>query len=94
MALPCGRPLTPPAVKFSLFLYCYAIRKSSSQVQVLWEDHRNDIFVNGFSILTNAGGAKLRWFIDPIGATIIALVVMAVWARTAYGEIEEPRHSC
>ncbi|WOO82291.1 Metal tolerance protein 3 [Vanrija pseudolonga] len=72
------------AVKFSLFLYCYAIRKSSSQVQVLWEDHRNDIFVNGFSILTNAGGAKLRWFIDPIGATIIALVIMGVWTRTAY----------
>lgn len=29
--------------KLSLFLYCYAIRKSSSQVQVLWEDHRNDL---------------------------------------------------
>ncbi|TXT12928.1 hypothetical protein VHUM_01329 [Vanrija humicola] len=72
------------AVKFCLFLYCYAIRKSSSQVQVLWEDHRNDLFVNAFSILTNAGGAKLRWYIDPIGATIIALVIMAVWTRTAY----------
>jgi hypothetical protein len=24
-------------------LYCFAIRKSSSQVQVLWEDHRNDL---------------------------------------------------
>lgn len=30
-------------VKFCLFLYCLAIRKSSSQVQVLWEDHRNDL---------------------------------------------------
>lgn len=31
-------------VKFLLFLYCYAIKSASSQVQVLWEDHRNDLF--------------------------------------------------
>lgn len=31
-------------VKFALFCYCYAIKGSSSQVQVLWEDHRNDLF--------------------------------------------------
>jgi hypothetical protein len=35
-------------VKFVLFLYCSAVRKNSSQVHVLWEDHRNDLFVNGF----------------------------------------------
>ena len=31
-----------------LFLYCYSLRKRSSQVEVLWEDHRNDLFLNGF----------------------------------------------
>jgi len=48
-------PLSGPAVnpwivgvKFLLFLYCFAARKGSSQVQMLWEDHRNDLFVNGF----------------------------------------------
>ncbi|XAO24501.1 hypothetical protein I312_103302 [Cryptococcus bacillisporus CA1280] len=71
-------------VKFCLFLYCLAIRKSSSQVQVLWEDHRNDLLTNGFSILTAAGGAKLRWWIDPMGATIIAMVIITVWTRTVY----------
>ena len=35
-------------VKILLFLYCFTIRQHSSQVQVLWEDHRNDLFVNGF----------------------------------------------
>lgn len=35
-------------IKFALFLYCMSLRKVSSQVEVLWEDHRNDIFVNGF----------------------------------------------
>jgi len=34
-----------------LFLYCFAVRKNSSQVQVLWEDHRNDLFVNGFGMM-------------------------------------------
>lgn len=31
-------------VKLALFVLCFAIRKWSSQVQVLWEDHRNDLF--------------------------------------------------
>ena len=32
--------LTASVTKLSLFLYCFAIRRQSSQVQVLWEDHR------------------------------------------------------
>nr|XP_019010359.1 cation diffusion facilitator 1 [Kwoniella pini CBS 10737]OCF49140.1 cation diffusion facilitator 1 [Kwoniella pini CBS 10737] len=71
-------------VKFSLFLYCMAIRHSSSQVQVLWEDHRNDLLTNGFGILTASGGAKLAWWIDPMGATIIAICIITVWSRTVY----------
>jgi hypothetical protein len=35
-------------VKFLLFLYCYSLRSKSSQVEVLWEDHRNDLFINSF----------------------------------------------
>ena len=35
-------------VKFLLFLYCYSSRSKSSQVEVLWEDHRNDLFINSF----------------------------------------------
>ncbi len=47
--------------KILLFLYCLPLRKSSSQVEVLWEDHRNDMFINGFGILMSAGGSKLKW---------------------------------
>ncbi|KAH7344414.1 CDF-like metal transporter [Rhizoctonia solani] len=75
-------------VKFALFLYCYALRNSSSQVRMLWEDHRNDLFINGFGILTSAGGAKLKWWLDPTGALIIALGVMISWTRTIHGEFE------
>jgi len=72
------------ATKISLFMYCWSLKAGSSQVQILWEDHRmpflfickaalkssqgNDIPINGFAILTNTGGAKLRWWIDPMGA--------------------------
>lgn len=38
-------------VKFVLFLYCFTLRSKSSQVHVLWEDHRNDLFINGFGML-------------------------------------------
>ncbi|CUA73713.1 Metal tolerance protein 10 [Rhizoctonia solani] len=75
-------------VKLGLFLYCYALRNSSSQVRMLWEDHRNDLFINGFGILTSAGGAKLKWWLDPAGALIIAVGVMISWTRTIYGEFE------
>ncbi|KAF5368359.1 hypothetical protein D9758_002441 [Tetrapyrgos nigripes] len=48
-------------VKLLLFLYCYSLRKNSSQVRVLWEDHRNDLWINTFGILMSTGGSKLRW---------------------------------
>ncbi|ORY33456.1 hypothetical protein BCR39DRAFT_520196 [Naematelia encephala] len=71
-------------VKFALFCFCYAVKDQSSQVQVLWEDHRNDLFTNGFGILTSAGGSKLAWWLDPMGAMIIACGVIIVWTRTVY----------
>ena len=35
-------------VKLILFCYCFALRNKSSQVRMLWEDHRNDLFVSSF----------------------------------------------
>lgn len=76
------------AVKFILFAYCYSLRSKSSQVQVLWEDHRNDLWINGFGILMSCGGSKLRWWLDPMGAIIIALGVIISWGRTVYTQFE------
>lgn len=42
------RLITWLGVKFLLFLYCLGYRGASSQVRMLWEDHRNDLFINGF----------------------------------------------
>jgi len=76
------------AVKLLLFIYCFSLRKKSSQVLVLWEDHRNDLWINGFGILMSVGGSKLRWWLDPMGAIIIALGVVISWGRTIYTQFE------
>lgn len=72
--------------KLALFLYCWALRNQFSQVRILWEDHRNDLFINGFGILTSVGGSKLRWWIDPMGAILLSCLVSFLWLRTAYSE--------
>lgn len=74
------------ATKFGLFLYCWALKDKYSQVGILWQDHRNDLFVNSFGILTSVGGAKLLWWIDPMGAILLSLLISGLWLRTAFAE--------
>jgi cation diffusion facilitator family transporter len=74
--------------KLCLFLYCWALRNQYSQVRILWEDHRNDLFINGFGILTSVGGAKLVWWIDPMGAMILSCLISLLWLHTAYSEFQ------
>lgn len=71
-------------LKFLLFLYCSPLRSKSSQVQVLWEDHRNDLFINTFGILMSAGGSRLKWWLDPLGGILIASGVIVAWVHTIY----------
>ena len=72
--------------KLSLFLYCWAIKDKYSQVNILWQDHRNDLLINGFGILTSVGGSKLKWWIDPMGAILLSVLISGIWLRTAFGE--------
>ncbi|KAI9816636.1 MAG: hypothetical protein M1832_005021 [Thelocarpon impressellum] len=74
------------ATKLGLFLYCWALRNTYSQIRIIWEDHRNDLIVNAFGILTSVGGSKLRWWIDPAGAITLAVLIACLWLRTAYTE--------
>ncbi|KAJ5789134.1 uncharacterized protein N7518_006145 [Penicillium psychrosexuale] len=76
------------ATKLALFSYCWALRNQVSQIRILWEDHRNDLFINGFGILTSVGGSKLRWWIDPMGAIILSVLVSGLWLHSAYGEFQ------
>ncbi|KLU88779.1 cation diffusion facilitator 1 [Magnaporthiopsis poae ATCC 64411] len=74
------------ATKLSLFLYTWALKDRYSQIRILWQDHRNDLFVNAFGILTSVGGAKLVWWVDPMGAIILSVVISFLWLRTAFSE--------
>ncbi|THC96605.1 hypothetical protein EYZ11_003897 [Aspergillus tanneri] len=74
--------------KLGLFVYCFALRNQVSQIRILWEDHRNDLLINGFGILTSVGGSKLRWWIDPMGAVILSVLISCLWLHTAYHEFQ------
>jgi cation diffusion facilitator family transporter len=74
--------------KLALFLYCWALRNQYSQIRILWEDHRNDLFINGSGILTSVGGSKLKWWIDPMGAVILSCLIATLWLRTSYSEFQ------
>ncbi|BGP20697.1 hypothetical protein JCM10213v2_008860 [Rhodosporidiobolus nylandii] len=69
-------------VKLALFIYCYSIRSKNSQVRVLWEDHRNDLFINGFGLFTSAAGSQIAWWIDPAGALVISIFLIYAWGST------------
>lgn len=75
-------------VKFGLFLYCYSLRNTYSQIRILWEDHRNDLFINGPGLITSILGAKVRWWIDPMGATLLSVLIAFLWLRTAVSEFQ------
>jgi divalent metal cation (Fe/Co/Zn/Cd) transporter len=72
--------------KLCLFLYCFALRNIYSQVRILWEDHRNDLLINGVGLAFSVMGSFVRWWIDPMGAIILSLIITVLWLRTAYSE--------
>ncbi|KAG9600347.1 hypothetical protein KCU77_g3458, partial [Aureobasidium melanogenum] len=73
-------------IKLFLAVYCFIFRKHSSQLEMIWEDNRNDCFEYGFAIFTSAAGAKLKWWVDPAGAMLIACVIISTWIATVRSE--------
>ncbi|KAI1462471.1 hypothetical protein F4805DRAFT_464662 [Annulohypoxylon moriforme] len=74
------------ATKLGLFFYCWGLKDKYSQVNILWQDHRNDLLINGFGVLTSVGGSRLAWWIDPMGAIIMSLIISASWLHQAFDE--------
>ncbi|KAK3325356.1 hypothetical protein B0H66DRAFT_548097 [Apodospora peruviana] len=72
--------------KLSLFLFTWSLKDRYSQIRILWQDHRNDLLVNGFGILTSVGGSKLAWWLDPAGAIVLSILISVIWLRTAFTE--------
>lgn len=76
------------ATKLGLFFLCWTVKDVYSQVDILWRDHRNDLFINGFGILTSVGGSKIKWWIDPMGAIVLSFLIAYLWLHTAYDEFQ------
>ncbi|KAI2608005.1 hypothetical protein GGR54DRAFT_643769 [Hypoxylon sp. NC1633] len=72
--------------KGSLMLYCLAYRKYPS-VHVFFVDHRNDIVVNIFGLVMSVVGDRFVWYLDPIGAICIALLILFSWISNAFEQV-------
>ncbi|KAK9765999.1 hypothetical protein K7432_005230 [Basidiobolus ranarum] len=73
--------------KFLLFLYCRALREFPA-AKTFAQDHQNDLLVNGFGLTASLLGSKIYWWIDPVGALIVALIILRSWTATAYENIQ------
>ncbi|KAI1341278.1 hypothetical protein F5Y15DRAFT_377552 [Xylariaceae sp. FL0016] len=72
--------------KGSLMFYCLAYRKYPS-VHVFFVDHRNDIVVNIFGLVMSVVGDRFVWYLDPIGAILIALLILFSWVSNAFEQV-------
>ncbi|KAF3068417.1 Metal tolerance protein 4 [Daldinia childiae] len=72
--------------KGSLMLYCLAYRRYPS-VHVFFIDHRNDIVVNIFGLVMSVVGDRFIWYLDPIGAICIALLILFSWIANAFEQV-------
>ncbi|KAF2119026.1 cation diffusion facilitator 1 [Lophiotrema nucula] len=72
--------------KASLCIYCFFLRRYPS-VHVFFIDHRNDIVVNIFGLIMSIVGTHVVWYLDPIGAILIGLLILVSWAANAFDHV-------
>ncbi|OIW25176.1 hypothetical protein CONLIGDRAFT_690943 [Coniochaeta ligniaria NRRL 30616] len=72
--------------KSTLMVYCFFYRKHPS-VHVFFVDHRNDIVVNIFGLVMSIVGDRFVWYLDPIGAILIALLILFSWVSNAFEQV-------
>ncbi|KAI0175179.1 cation efflux family-domain-containing protein [Pestalotiopsis sp. NC0098] len=72
--------------KASLMLYCLAYRNYPT-VHVFFVDHRNDIVVNIFGLVMSVVGSRFVWYLDPIGAICIGLLILISWVSNAFEQV-------
>ncbi|OAJ37082.1 hypothetical protein BDV3_000133 [Batrachochytrium dendrobatidis] len=73
--------------KFFLYLFCVSLSKYPS-ARILAQDHRNDLILNITGIAFGLLGQYVRWYIDPIGGILIALLILRSWASAAQEHIQ------
>ncbi|KAK0615387.1 Metal tolerance protein 9 [Lasiodiplodia hormozganensis] len=72
--------------KFCLFCYCYVYRRYPA-AHVFFIDHRNDLVVNVFGLAMSIVGERLVWYLDPVGAMCIGLLILFSWVSQAFDQV-------
>ncbi|KAI0482075.1 cation efflux family-domain-containing protein, partial [Xylariaceae sp. FL0804] len=84
--IPIAFVATAIVAKGTLMIYCFAYRKHPS-VHVFFVDHRNDVVVNIFGLVMSVVGSRLVWYLDPIGAILIGLLILFSWVSNAFEQV-------
>lgn len=78
-------------VKCALWLFCRSLDVQTESLKAVTQDHLNDVFSNTVALLaTIAAGmtdGKL-WWMDPVGALVLSLYILASWWGTAREQID------
>ncbi|KAF7020577.1 hypothetical protein CFC21_033659 [Triticum aestivum] len=67
-------------VKFFLMLYCRTFKNEI--VRAYAQDHFFDVITNSVGLVSALLAVKYKWWMDPVGAILIALYTITTWART------------
>ncbi|XP_055819010.1 metal tolerance protein 4-like [Solanum dulcamara] len=72
--------ITATVVKLSLWLYCRS--SGNNIVRAYAKDHYFDVVTNVVGLVAAVLGDKFYWWIDPVGAIILALYTISNWSGT------------
>ena len=64
------------------------INSTSAAVQTYAQDHRNDVATNTVGLASAMLGDRLFFWIDPLGAILLAMYIIYNWSETAMENIK------
>ncbi|KAA8523407.1 hypothetical protein F0562_009830 [Nyssa sinensis] len=75
-----GIMVSVTVIKFILMAYCRQFKNEI--VRTYAQDHFFDVITNSIGLATAVLAIRFFWWIDPLGAILIALYTMNTWAKT------------
>lgn len=84
-------------IKMCLYVYCRTLQVKIEQIAVasavvsaLYQDHLNDVFSNAISITIAILASRIDsvWFLDPLGAILISLLILWVWVNEGKEQVD------
>uniref|UniRef100_J3LHK4 Uncharacterized protein n=2 Tax=Oryza brachyantha TaxID=4533 RepID=J3LHK4_ORYBR len=74
--------LSATVVKLALYIYCRS--SGNSIVRAYAKDHYFDVVTNVVGLVAAVLGDKFFWWIDPVGAVLLAVYTIVNWSGTVY----------